>query len=166
MHTKKTYKKHTTQVPVHSPAGTCRQPRYPCSTPRVQFAPCPLPPPCLYTSKFYRAFFPFNLPPSKRERDVQQVQVKGGGGGVLGLIPVCFRWAQTIWEAVIYVKMSSVKAHGHTGSPPHLGHSWQKQHMGVHIAISRHVGTPPPRRGTDGKLVGRHIDGLRKHICS
>ncbi len=40
--------------------------------------------------------------------------------------------------------MSSVKAHGHTGSPPHLGHSWQKQHIEVHIAISKHVGTPPP----------------------
>ncbi len=41
------------------------------------------------------------------------------------------------------LKMSSVKAHGHTGSPPLLGHPWQKQHMEVHIAISRHVGTPP-----------------------
>ncbi len=48
----------------------------------------PSPPPTyLYTSKVYRAFFPFNLPPSKRERDVQQVQVKGGGG-VLRLIQV------------------------------------------------------------------------------
>jgi hypothetical protein len=42
------------------------------------------------------------------------------------------------------LKMSSVKAHGHTGSPPHLGHPWQKQHMEVHIAIRKHVGTPPP----------------------
>jgi hypothetical protein len=40
--------------------------------------------------------------------------------------------------------MSSIKAHGHTGSPPHLGHPWQKQHIEVHIAISKHVGTPPP----------------------
>ncbi len=29
-------------------------------------------------------------------------------------------------------------------APPHLGHPWQKQHVEVHIAISKHVGTPPP----------------------
>ncbi len=51
------------------------------------------------------------------------------------------------------LKMSSVKAHGHTGSPPQLRHPWQKQHMEVHIAISKHMGTPPSRRGTDGKLL-------------
>jgi hypothetical protein len=36
--------------------------------------------------------------------------------------------------------------------------------MEVHMAISKHVGTPPSRRGTNGKLVGRHINGLRKHF--
>ena len=62
------------------------------------------------------------------------------------------------------LKMSSIEAHGHTGSPPLLGHPWQKQHMEVHMAISKHVGTPPSRRGTNGRLVGRHINGLRKHF--
>ena len=62
------------------------------------------------------------------------------------------------------LKLSSIEAHGHTGSPPLLGHPWQKQHMEVHMAISKHVGTPPSRRGTDGILVGRHINGLRKHF--
>ena len=53
------------------------------------------------------------------------------------------------------LKLSSIEAHGHTGSPPLLGHPWQKQHMEVHMAISKHVGTPPSRRGTDGNwLVG------------
>jgi hypothetical protein len=41
------------------------------------------------------------------------------------------------------LEMSSVKAHGHTGSPPSLGHPWQKRHMRVHKAKSKHVGTPP-----------------------
>jgi hypothetical protein len=64
------------------------------------------------------------------------------------------------------LKLSSIEAHGHTGSPPLLGHPWQKRHMEVHIAVSKHVGTPPSRRGTDGELVDRHINGLRKHFMA
>jgi hypothetical protein len=58
-------------------------------------------------------------------------------------------------------KRKSAWAHG---QPPLLVHPWQKQHMEVHIAISKYVGTPLPRRGTNGRLVGRHITGLRKHF--
>ncbi len=31
---------------------------------------------------------------------------------------------------------------GTRAAPPLLGHPWQKQHMEVHMAISKHVGTP------------------------
>ncbi len=45
---------------------------------------------------------------------------------------------------------------GTGAAPPLLGHPWQKQHMEVHIAISKHVGTPPSPIGvpTVDWLVG------------
>jgi hypothetical protein len=56
-----------------------------------------LPPshPHLYISETV-GHYPFQPPtPKKREREVQRVQVKGEDG-VLRLIPVCFRCAQTV----------------------------------------------------------------------
>ncbi len=52
---------------------------------------CPFPPPHICTLLKFIGHFPFQPPPSKRERDVQHVQVKGGGEGLIRLIPVCFR---------------------------------------------------------------------------
>jgi hypothetical protein len=76
--------------------------------------------------------------------------VKGEGRGIkadTSLFPVS---ADRVKSSNV-LEVSSVEAHGHTGSPPQLGHQWQKQHIKVRIAISKHVGTPPSHRGTNGK---------------
>ncbi len=154
--------KHTTLTPMRPPASHRRQPRYPYSTPWAHFAPCPLfpPPPICTFLKTCRAFFPFNLPPPKRERDIQQVQLRGGGRGTradTSLFPVS---ADRLKGSNI-LKMSSVKSAWAHGQPP-LTRASVAEHMRVHKAIGKHV----PSRGTNGIIVGRHNYGPRKHTCS
>ncbi len=76
------------------------------------------PPPYLYTSRVYRAFSLSTYPPpSKRERDVQQVQVEGGGRGTKADTSLFLVSADHMRGSNI-LKMSSIEAHGHMGSPP------------------------------------------------
>jgi hypothetical protein len=55
----------------------------------------PSPPPYLYTSKVCKAFSLSISPPLRGKGMFITFRLRGGGG-VLGLIPVCFRLAQTI----------------------------------------------------------------------
>ncbi len=63
----------------HPPAHAVN-PSIPAPHPGCKLHPAPFPPP-LPICTLLRIIFPFNLPPSKRERDIQHVQVKGGGRG-------------------------------------------------------------------------------------
>jgi hypothetical protein len=147
---------------MHSPASTCRQPRYPCSTPRVQSAPCPLsPPPYLYTFENYRAFSLSTSPPLRGKGMFSTFRLRGGGTKAdTSLFPVI---ADHIGGSNI-LNMSSVKAHGHTGSPPPARASVAEAAHGSAYSYKQARGHPPSRRGTNGILIGRHMNGLRKHF--
>jgi hypothetical protein len=142
----------STQVPLlYTPGACCTLPPFP-------------PPPYLYTSESCKAFSLSTSPPLRGKGMFSTFRLGGGRGSKAdtSLFPV----SADHMRGSSKLKLSSIEAHGHTGSPPLLGHPWQKQHMEVHMAISKHVGTPPSRRGTDGILVGRHINGLRKHFVA
>jgi hypothetical protein len=54
--------------------------------------------------------------------------------------------------------MSSIEAHGHTGSPPPPPRaSIAEAAHGSAYSYKQARGHPPSRRGTNGRLVGRHI---------
>jgi hypothetical protein len=88
---------HTTQVPMYPPAGPCRKPRYPRSTPRVPLAPCPLFPPPSLSIHFWNCRA-LSLSASHPQKEGKGSSASSGKGedGVLRLIPVCFWCAQTV----------------------------------------------------------------------
>ncbi len=107
--------RHTTQTPMRPPASYRRQPRYPYSTPRVQFAPCPLFPPPL-SVHFWMLVGRFSLstsPPLRGKGMFSMFRWGGGGRGTkadTSLFPVS---ADRLKGSNV-LEMSSVKAHGHT----------------------------------------------------
>jgi hypothetical protein len=126
---------------------------------------CTLPPPYLYTFEICRAFSLSASPPSKRERDVQHVQVKGEGRGTraeTSLFPV----SADRMKSSNKLEMGSVEAHGHTGSPPPARASVAEVAHESAYSYRQARGHPPSHRGTDSKIIGRHNNGLHRHTSS
>jgi hypothetical protein len=100
----------------HPPAHAIN-PGIPALHPGCNCAPCPLPPPYLYTSKDYRAFSLSTSPSLRGKGMFSTFRLRGGGWGTKADTSL-FLVSADHMRGSNTLKMSSVEAHGHMGNPP------------------------------------------------